>query len=101
MSNHPGFATVRVQAELSLTALMALYWDAVVDKIGDADEAQWIAAWGYSKYTNANAVRAIVREWLTWYGERSVECGPRNEYPNEQLEASVKAIVARAFEIVY
>jgi hypothetical protein len=102
MSNYPGFATVQVRTELSLVELMALYWDALVDKVGYLDFAQGHIMNASTSYTNSATVKDLVRQWLTWYGERSVECGPRNDYPEtEGFEARLKVIVAKAYKIVY
>lgn len=103
---HPGFATVQVRTELSLGELCALYWDALIHRFGpqEGDAVNWatrMVDWAYSEFTGPQPVKALVREWITWYGERSVECGPKNEYPSDELEARVKAIVARAYKIVY
>jgi hypothetical protein len=101
MSNYPGFATVQVRTELSLGELMALYWDALVEDLSDAEAAERYVEYNYN--TGAK-VRDLVRRWLTWYGERSVECGPRNDYPTAErfdFEARLKVIVAKAYKIVY
>lgn len=102
MSNYPGFATVQVRAELSLGELMALYWDGLVDKVGFPDFARSHVVWASPGHTNSATVKELVRTQLTRYGERSVECGPRTEYPEvDGFEDRLKAIVARAYKIVY
>lgn len=98
---HPGFAAVQVRTELSLPELCALYWDALVNRLSDEDMAEKVVNWGDSRFVGRKPVTDMVREWLTWYGERSVECGPRNEYPSDEFEEKVKAVVARAYKIVY
>ena len=98
---HAGFATVQVRTELSLTGLCALYWDALVNRLSDDDMAVKVVEWGDSRFIGRGPVQEMVREWVTWYGERSVECGPRNEYPSDEFEDRIKAIVARAYKIVY
>lgn len=98
---HPGFATIQVRSELSLTELYAAYWDALIDRLSDEDMAVKVVTWGDSRFTGRAPVKALVREWITWYGERSVECGPRNGFPSDETEAQIKAIVARAYQIAY
>lgn len=98
---YPGFATIQVRTELSLPELYALYWDSLIDRLGDADMAEKVITWGDSRFVGRKPVTDMVREWLTWYGERSVECGARNPYPSDEFEAKVKAVVARAYKIVY
>lgn len=99
---HPGFATVQVRAELSLTELMALYWDALVNATGSALAATRIVEWNYSEYTEREQVKSRIREWLGWYGSRSVEVGPRNDYPEHAgFETALKVIVAKAYKIMY
>lgn len=99
---HPGFATVQVRAELSLTELCALYWDALVDEVGFPDFARSHVMYASAGYANSAAVKDMVRQRLTWYGERSVEVGPRTEYPEvDGFHDQLKAIVARAYKIVY
>lgn len=98
---HPGFAAVQVRTELSLTGLCALYWDGLSRRIADEVIARNAVEWVQSDVTNPRPVQDIVREQLGWYGERSVDCGPQNEYPSDEFEAQIKAIVARAYKIVY
>jgi hypothetical protein len=102
MPNYPGYVTVQVRAELSLGELMALYWDALVDAVSFPDFARSHVMWASAGYTNSATVKELVRKQLTRYGERSVECGPKADYPEvEGFEDRLKAIVARAYKITY
>ncbi len=95
------FATIQVREQLSLGCLMAIYWDALVNATGGADQAEYAVMYGPAEYMERGQVQSRVREWLGWYGSRSVECGPRTEYTNDATERIIRAVVAKAYRLTY
>jgi hypothetical protein len=95
------YATVQVRESLPLKALTALYWDSLVYATGSVLAATRTVEWYYSEHTERGQVQSLVRQWLGWYGSRSVDCGPHNDYPNDAVEATLKAIVAKAYRLTY
>lgn len=96
------YATVQVRESLPLNALMALFWDSLVDATGSVLAAARIVNWNDIEYTERGQVQSRVREWLGWYGSRSVEVGPRTDYPEyPEFKTTLKVIVARAYRLTY
>lgn len=98
------YVTVQVREEISLDCLCALFWDALVYKLGDNEDgtATQVVMDALSTFCSREAVQAAVRQWLGWYGSRSVECGPRSDWPEDEMfRVRLKAIVAKAYRIVY
>lgn len=86
--------TIRITHEVNSFELAALLWDAVMDEADDEDEGYKILI---SRELTAPKVKAMVRRRLELYGSRSVECGPRNEWPSEYVEGAARCRVVNVY----
>lgn len=85
--------TIRVTHEVNTLELAALLWDACMEEYGTAGQAYEAVV----SVLKASEVRMLVRRQLERYGSRSVECGPKNDFPTEALEGSVRARVVNVY----
>lgn len=86
------YVTIRTSHTVNELCLAALLWDAVMGQTDDAAEA-------YQVVTTLTAVKVkeLVRRQLTLHGTASVECGPHNEYPSDQVESAVRCRISNVY----
>lgn len=95
------YTTVQVREQLNVHTLAALFWDHLASEL-DEDAAQDAVKAVRGAYCSREAIQTRVREQLGFYGSRSVDCGPRIEYPEDEVfYATLLAVVARAYRLTY
>ena len=92
----PRHVSISTKVLVSQDDLVTLLWNALTSKFGGAEEATVAIAY---KPLSIAKVQALVRDELSKYGLRSVECGPRTDFYAPAVEARIRQYVSTAFKV--